>query len=230
MACLFSATSRAIMDPQFWRERWQQSQIGFHLDQVNPLLVDYWSRLKLPPASRVFVPLCGKTLDLVWLAGQGHQVVGVECSELAVQSFFEEQRLSYRLETIEHFNVYHTEDISIFQGDYFRLDAHQLGKIDAVYDRAALIAMPENMRPEYAGHLLNITPQAHAMLLITLQYLQAQMSGPPFSVTDDEVKQRYENHFHIDQLSQVDVLQHEPRFRERGLGSLHESVFLLTRR
>lgn len=217
------------MDPQFWRERWRQSRIGFHLNEVNPLLIEHWSQLELAPGSCVFVPLAGKTLDMMWLASEGYQVVAVECSELAVQAFFDEQRLVCRQYAIDNFNVYESDGIRIFQGDYFMLDHELLGEVDAIYDRAALIAMPDNLREDYSRQLLKCAPNSRQMLLVTLQYAGQLMQGPPFSVSDQDVSRLYGEGFDIRLLQQTDIGHEAGGYPNPGLDYLLETVFHLHR-
>ena len=218
------------MEQAFWQQRWQQNQTGFHLDRVNPALIAHWGDLNLPGGSTVLVPLCGKSLDLIWLAGQGHHVIGVECSELAVQAFFDEQKLAYRQADYKGFSVFNADNISILKGDYFDLDKELLEDVAAVYDRASLVAMPADMRKKYAELLKRCLPAHSQMLLITLNYDQQRMPGPPFAVSDGDVEQLYGDDFRIRPLLQQDILPEEQRFAEKGLDYLVETVFHLRAR
>lgn len=215
------------MQKDFWLDRWENQQIGFHQANVNSSLINHWSLIDAPDEGRVFVPLCGKSIDLVWLANQGYKVVAVEFSQLAVEAFFAEQNLTYELLTDGKLASYTSGNISIFQGDFFDLNASMLGTINAVFDRASLIALPEDMRRRYCEHMQVITNKA-SMLLVTMEYDQAVMNGPPFSVAESELDQRYSNHYLINQLDAVDLLATSPQFKERGLESLVEKVYKLT--
>lgn len=212
------------MQADFWHQRWEENRIGFHLEQVNPYLVEYWPSLGLAPASRVFVPLCGKSRDLLWLAGQGHEVIGVEISPIAVRAFFEENRLQPEVTTEGAFEIWSVEQITVLLGDFFELQPAQLGEVAGVYDRASLIALPAEMRPDYVAHLNALCPSA-PRLLITLDYDQAQMSGPPFAVSDAEVEALYADRGSLTRLAATDVLAENDRFRERGLERLVETVW-----
>lgn len=216
------------MEPEFWLQRWQENKIGFHLDEVNPLLVTYFPQLSIKPPARVFVPMCGKSVDMVWLRTQGYEVVAVEISLLAIETFFHEQQLQAQVDTIDGINRWRAQGIDIWCGDFFKLSATRLGEIDAIYDRAALIAMPENKRSDYAQHLLAITRQA-PQLLITLEYPQAQMTGPPFSVPTAEVRELYGDVYPglLAPMVSKDVLAEHDHFAARGLTALHENVFRL---
>ncbi|HID48915.1 MAG TPA: thiopurine S-methyltransferase [Chromatiales bacterium] len=212
------------MQPEFWRQRWRNNRIGFHLGQVNPYLVKYWPTLGLHAGSRVFVPLCGKSLDMLWLAEQGYEVVGVEISPIAVRAFFEENRLEPEITQQGAFEIWVVDQITILLGDFFELTPGQLGEVAAVYDRASLIALPADMRAGYVEHLHALCP-AVPRLLITLDYDQSRMAGPPFAVGDEEVRDLYAERGSLVRLAAEDVLADNPRFREQGLDRMVESVW-----
>ncbi|MDH5443955.1 MAG: thiopurine S-methyltransferase [Gammaproteobacteria bacterium] len=218
------------MEPDFWHDRWENDLIGFHLDEVNPMLKAFWPGLGLEQGSRVLVPLCGKTLDLVWLAEQGHEVVGVELSPLAVAAFFEEQGLKADKIVTESYELWRCGRISLICGDFFALTPEDIGVIDAIYDRAALIAMPEKMRPDYARQLNSLVSGPMKGLLLTLFYEQSQMSGPPFAVSPDEVQNLLSGNWLTEKCQDLDILEQNPRFKERGLNLLEEHVYLLRSR
>jgi len=217
------------MDPEFWQNRWQEKRIGFNQSAVNPLLIKYWSTLNLPADSRIFVPLCGKSIDMVWLAAQGYDVVGVELVESAVQAFFNEQN-------IEPTIFQHAENPAIicYQGkllgqkielwvaDIFALTSEDTGKIKAVYDKAALIALPADMRSKYSEQISEISGNA-PQLLITLNYDQSKKDGPPFSINHEQVQQYYGSHYQIAELaSEPDSIGSMPSLK------VSEQVWLLS--
>lgn len=178
------------MDARFWQERWEQNDIGFHRSEVNPLLVKFFPELALPTASRVFLPLCGKSLDIGWLLSRGHRVAGAELSRMAIEQLFAGLGVEpeiRRTGALEHFRAPH---LDIFVGDIFALTAAALGPVDAVYDRGALVALPGPMRSRYAAHLLALT-QGAPQLLIAYDYNQTLMDGPPFAISDAEVQRHY---------------------------------------
>ncbi|BCO30771.1 thiopurine S-methyltransferase [Thiohalobacter sp. COW1] len=214
------------MDPQFWLERWDNNQIGFHQDEINTHLQRFWPQLGLAPDSHVFVPLAGKTLDLLWLAAQGHRVTGVEISERAVRAFFDENDLTPQVRDTDGFRLWQAGEITLMEGDYFDLMPEELGPLDAVFDRASLIALPPAMRPGYARQLQRLAP-ACPVLLVTLDYDQDEMDGPPFAVSAGEVEQLYAASHRISPLDVLDVLAENARFRERGLTRLEERVYRL---
>lgn len=216
------------MKKDFWLERWERKEIGFHQDEINPYLRQYWQELHLALGSEVFVPLCGKSRDMLWLREQGHLVLGVELSALAVQAFFNENGYTQHHVSGGKFDRCEAHDIRILCGDFFDLCKDDLAKVSAVYDRASLVALPPEMRERYVRHLLGILPPATQILLITFEYPQAEMPGPPFAVTAGEVAAFYREHAEIRLLAQLDVLAQNPRFQERGLSRLQENIFLLT--
>lgn len=182
----------------------------------------------LAQGSRVLVPLCGKTLDLLWLAHQGHLVLGVELSEKAITDFFDEHQLKPSVSEEGAFKVFRAGDIEIRCGDFFALSPEDLLGCTALYDRAALIALPAQMRERYTAHLQNLLPSC-AGLLITLEYNQAEMPGPPFSVNDDEVRRLLGNHWQLEVLQEEDVLEESWKFVQSGVTRLDERVYRISK-
>lgn len=216
------------MENDFWHQRWQNNEIGFHKDRVNPYLISHWPDLTLQQTnSRVLVPCCGKSLDLVWLAQQGHDVVGIEISPLAVESFFSENSLTPEVKSFDQFTVYSVAGIEIYCGDLFELSTDIIGKIDAVYDRAAMIAMPPEMRSEYCRQIQRLSDNKAPILLITMEYPQSEMQGPPFSVNTDEVMSVYGDDYQVKLGETQEILKQEGRFREKGVSRMEEHVFTL---
>lgn len=218
------------MDPQFWLQRWQQGQTGWHRDGVMPLLEQHWHSLALAPGSRVLVPLCGKSLDMLWLSGQGFRVLGVDLSPLAIQQFFAEHQLDAQVHEAADGTHHVAGAIEIIRGDIFGLDAATLASCSSVYDRAAVIAMPQAMRERYAQHVYARLPTGARALMITLEYPQAEMDGPPFSVDQAEVQRLLAATWDITQLERRDILHSQPRFSAQGVTALHTAVYQLTRR
>jgi thiopurine S-methyltransferase len=218
------------MQPEFWHERWNAGQIGFHQSQVAGYLRQHWQDLGLGDRGRVFVPLCGKSLDLIWLRDRGHSVVGVELSDIALQAFCMENGISARRRRKQDFDIYEAPNLELRCGDFFALTPAKLGTIAAVYDRAALISWTPDLREPYVEHMTNLTPAGTETLLITLEYPQAQKAGPPFSVPKAEVERLYADRHAIQELSRQDVLASEPRMRARGVTELFEVCYRLTRR
>jgi thiopurine S-methyltransferase len=218
------------MKKDFWLERWEKEEIGFHQDEFNPYLRQYWQDLHVARDSVVFVPLCGKSRDMLWLREQGNQVLGVELSAIAVQAFFKENGYAPQHVSRGRFDRCEADGVRILCGDFFDLARVDLANVTAVYDRASLIALPPEMRERYVRHLVSILPSATQILLITVEYPQTEMQGPPFSVSPDEVEAVYREHAEVRQLANLDVLEQNPRFQQRGLSRLRENIFLLTLR
>jgi thiopurine S-methyltransferase len=178
------------LDPQFWHTRWQTNQIGFHEGAPNALLTGHFAALGLTPPGRVFVPLCGKSHDMDWLRAQGFEVLGAELSPLAAAQFFAERGLTPEITASGAHQRLSAAGVTIFVGDLFDLTAPQLGPIDALYDRGAIVALPPTLRARYATQLLALTSAA-PQLVIAFAYDQSKLSGPPFSVTEDELRAHY---------------------------------------
>jgi thiopurine S-methyltransferase len=218
------------MDTAFWQRRWEKGQIGFHLDRVNPRLQKYWPRLGVASGGPVFVPLCGKSLDMAWLVARGHPVTGIELSRIAVRQFFGEYGYPPGVVDDPPFTVYSAAGVSVLQGDFFALQPQHLQDVAATYDRAALIALPPAMRAGYARHLATLLAPGSLVLLITLEYDQREMQGPPFAVLEEEVHELLGGDFTVEQLELTMDLELPPRFRERGLRRMCERVYRLVRR
>ena len=188
------------MDLNFWRRLWDNNEIGFHQSNVNGLLADYFHMLSLPQNSRIFVPLCGKTQDIAWLLSQGHRVVGVELSKLAVEQLFADLDVVPKISNWGELLCYSAPDLDIFVGDIFVLFGDLLGCVDATYDRAALVALPTELRRRYGAHVAAIT-QSMPQFLICFEYDQAAMQGPPFSIGRKEVLEAYGAYYQIDPIA-----------------------------
>jgi len=212
----------------FWLERWEREEIGFHQNEVNPYLREYWPLLHSAEGGEVFVPLCGKTLDMLWLKQQGYSVLGVELSSVAVEAFFSENGLQASHINSPNFNTCEADNIRILCGDFFDLRKQQLSEVKAVYDRASLVALPPEMREQYARHLIEILPSKTQILLVTFDYPQTEMAGPPFAVSINEVNVLFRDYAEVKLLAGLDVLSQNPRFIERGLSRMYENIFLIT--
>jgi thiopurine S-methyltransferase len=209
------------MEKQFWIKRWQDDIIGFHKQVANPLLINYLPNLNLAPQARVLIPLCGKSLDIQYLLLQGHRVVGVELSEKAIIQLFKELDIIPKIIKLKKLIHYSATNLDIYVGDLFETTKEIIGAVDAIYDRAALIALPLEMRIKYSKHLTNISNCA-AQLLITIEYDQNELQGPPFSITSTEVNDHYANLYKINNLESLSVPD-----GLKGKYKAHENVWLL---
>ena len=192
------------METSFWHKRWESNEIAFHEKAPNPLLLKYFHQLSLTKGSRVFVPLCGKTLDIPWLLSHGYRVAGAELSKLAIEQLFAELKVEPTISSVGAIDHYSAKDLDIFVGDIFSLTRGMLGPVDAIYDRAALVALPEEMRIRYTAHLTEITRKA-PQLLICYEYDQQAVGGPPFSISKEEVNRHYHKLYTVTLLASSDV-------------------------
>jgi thiopurine S-methyltransferase len=215
------------MRPGFWYERWEQGQIGFHQREVNRHLQQFWDRLPISEEGDVFIPLCGKSLDLLWLRAQGHRVMGVEISPIAVRDFFRDNRLNPAISQQGPFKRYDADGLTILLGDFFDLTPNDLEQVCGVYDRASLVALPAEMRLDYARHFNSILPAGISSLLVSMEYEPREMAGPPFAVHEAEIYQLFAKRYQITLLLTLNILAENPQFVRRGVSALQEKVYLL---
>ena len=192
------------MDAGFWHRRWEQKDIGFHESDVNGLLVDHFKDLPIQEKANVFVPLCGKTLSIAWLMAKGYSVVGVELNQTAIEELFEELDVIPEIEEKGGLKIYNAPSLTVFVGDFFALSNDLIGPVDAVFDRAALVALPQTMRADYTQHLMEITNKA-PQLLIVYEYDESLMKGPPFPIPEKEVKSHYQDRYQVSLLNRYEM-------------------------
>ncbi len=215
------------MDAEFWHERWREGRIRFHQGQPNGLMLKHWPQLVAQPAGDVFVPLCGKSLDMTWLAQRGHHVIGVELSDIAVRDYFQEHGLTPDVRREGDFEVLSAGRVELWCGDYFAFPKERLVNVVAAYDRASLFALPPELRRRYADTFMDLMPPTARTLLMTFAYDQSEMSGPPFAVHDNEVFDLYGNRLAVNLLETRDALAGAGDLQDRGLSALTVSVFAL---
>lgn len=221
----------------FWKARWSEQRIGFHLPQVNPLLMTFASRwlgveTLEPPAAlngrRVLVPLCGKTVDLLWLAERGAQVVGVEFIEQAAAAFFQEASIAVSFRREDDVTVYRSTEpglnLEIWVADFLKLSAHKLGGFDAVYDRAALIALDPRTRAAYSDCVAQLSHPGARLLLVTVEHDGG--SGPPFSTSETDVRSIWDGKFEVELVSYEDLLGPDATYRDRAYQVYRERAWL----
>lgn len=207
------------MEANFWHDMWASGVVGFHQPEVNSFLKNNWSKFGLQGNEHVLVPLCGKSLDMLWLAKQGHPVLGVELSAKALAEFGSENSLTAEAIEQDNYSGYKMPDMTLLCGDFFDLTAEQCADIKVVYDRAALVALPPEMRKQYVAHLQTILPAGCQFLLVTMEYDQSVMPGPPFSVTEQEVRSLFEFFATVTKVEEV-------AFKRKGTNAL-EKVFVI---
>lgn len=217
------------MKGDYWISRWEKNEIGFHMGMPHPALMKCWSTLKVKPSGTVLVPLCGKTLDLLWLAEQGYNVIGVEISQLAVEAFFDENKLTYEIFSQGALTGYRHQNITIFCGDFFNVSRAALPSIDAVYDRAALIALPEDLRIRYAKHLTELM-SLHSQMLVILVQTPDNVEGPPFPIFLDELHRLYpKENFQITECASIPVPEIMEHLVSKGYQTMTEATYHVER-
>jgi thiopurine S-methyltransferase len=217
------------MDHDFWHQRWVEDQLGFHQEKINSRLRKFWPQLGVAENECVFVPLCGKSLDMVWLASEDFRVFGVELSPIACRDFFTENGIDFQEVPCGQFRRFSGHGVELWSGDFFALTSSDLSDVRAVYDRASLVALPAMMRGDYANHLARVLRVGTEVLLLSMEYDQGKMNGPPFSVREEEVISLFERNFELELLSQASGPEIVGNLSERGLDTLTEKVYLLTR-
>jgi len=218
------------MESDFWIKKWEEKEIGFHQNDYNPDLLEYFNHLNIDKRSEVLVPLCGKTKDMMWLYEQGYKVYGVELSPVAVMEFFQENDLLYNISLYKNHQCFHTTDhrINIFCGDIFKFEEdYKLPEFKAVFDRAAMVALPEQKRIEYANTLMKLAPKA-SHLLITFEYDQDKASGPPFSVSEEEIKKLF-NEMSCKVLKSEEMSASIDKFKKSGIEKILKKTLLIIR-
>jgi len=208
-----------VITNDFWLDRWQTGRIGFHQEGVESKLIEFWPTL--PKNSRVLVPLCGKSNDLIWLAEQGYQVTGVELSSLAVVQFLGDNDFAYDAHQEGDLKIYTVKELPlrIIEGDYF---SFQENGFDACYDRAAMVAMPDSKRAHYTSHTLERLSKKAFVLVISLRY-DGIKNSPPFSLEDTSVSALWGNN--IKKIASEDLAQTNPRYKEQGHTFFEESTW-----
>ncbi|MGH8124500.1 MAG: thiopurine S-methyltransferase [Rhodanobacteraceae bacterium] len=221
------------MDTEYWLKRWREGRTGWHHAEVMPLLAGHWPGLDAPAGSRVLVPLCGKSVDMLWFSRRGMHVLGVDVSPVAIESFLAENHLHARTRSGAdgiHYAITNSPgggEIEIINGDIFSIDPATLAGCNALYDRAGTIALPAASRERLAREVYVKLPAGSHGLLIALDYPEGEMQGPPFSVDEAEVHRLFGSHWSIDLLERRDILASQTSFFEQGVTALHTGVYAL---
>ncbi|MEM7776674.1 MAG: thiopurine S-methyltransferase [Pseudomonadota bacterium] len=216
------------MDAEFWHIRWRENRIAFHQGDTNKLLMKHWPAICPDKNATVFVPLCGKSVDMIWLAERGHTVIGVELSDVAIDAFFAENGLTPTPTEQDGFIIKSSGSIALWCGDFFALEPRHVSAVSAVYDRASLIALPPELRQRYAVHMGRTLPKSAQTLLLTITYDQSEMDGPPFSVTTDEVQDIYGEWATVNHLETRDAFAGSQNLQERGVTAVTTSVYRIS--
>jgi thiopurine S-methyltransferase len=211
-----------------WHSHWTKKSPGFHEGRVNVYLQQYLKLFRLQSGDTIFMPLCGKAVDILWLSELGFKVVGVELSRVAVEAFFDESGLEFTLRESGKLMLYEAPNIALYQGDFMHLEPQILSTCKLVYDRASIVAIELSNRVAYKKKMLELVPVATPMLMVTLSYNQRQMAGPPFSVPVNEITELYQPEYQVEMLQSCEQIDERPRWKERGLESLIETALRLT--
>lgn len=217
------------MEHSYWSGRWRKNKIGFHSGEADDALVQHWEKLGTEQ-TRVFVPLCGKSLDMVWLAQRGCRVTGVEFVERACREFFAEQNLNPEIETINGAKKYSSGPYEIWCADLMKLPGTVIRECGAVYDRASLVALPTGLREPYVEKIAENLRHGIKYLLVSFEYDQLAMAGPPFSIPQNEIHELYSRWFDVQLVEKTEIIQDLKKFRDRGLESLQKMMYVLTRK
>ncbi|WP_373017682.1 thiopurine S-methyltransferase [Thiomicrorhabdus sp.] len=207
------------MQADFWHDMWESGVVGFHQTEINAFLQGFWQKLELAGDETVLVPLCGKSLDMLWLKQQGHKVLGIELSQKALDEFISENHIEAEPVQQDKFCAYELDAMTLLCGDFFHLTADDCRDVKAVYDRAAIVALPEEMRRRYVEHLKLILPKDTQFLMVTMEYDQSQLPGPPFSVSETELRSLFADFAQVDKIS-------EQAFSRKGVAAV-EKVFVM---
>lgn len=218
------------MEEKFWLERWEQNDIGFHKEEPHHYLLRFFDRLQVKPGDTIFIPLCGKSPDLVWLNSRDLEVVGVELSRLALDAFIEENKLVGSWSTAAGMPCWLGKRYKLYCGDFFQLAEDDLGAVRAAYDRGSLVALPKEMRDDYVRQLTSLIPVGSKVLVVSYEYDQIETYGPPFSVPMTEIESLFADNFTIELLAEDDTLWSHQGLAARGVTKLTEFAVLMTRK
>ena len=210
-----------------WLKFWENNETNWHGDRITQELVEYFELFELETRDKVFVPLCGKSLDMIYIMNQGFSVVGVEISEIGVRQFFSENNLAYKITKVDDFDLYSTENLEIYCGDFFALTSKHLNNVKSVFDRKSLIALEPEVRQKYVKHLNDIISLGARILLVTLQYPQYQMSGPPFSVDKSEVESLFSMTFESRELRSFNDIENGLKLERAGVDFINNAAYCL---
>ncbi|WDE00919.1 thiopurine S-methyltransferase [Thalassomonas actiniarum] len=216
------------MDKIFWHNCWERNTLGFHQQEIHPFLSRYLEKLLRDEDKHVLVPLCGKSLDMAWLA-ERMQVSGAELSEIACRDFFQEKDIPYQSRREGDFQLFSYDNLNLWQGDFFKLAPKLLSGVDWIYDRAALIALPEAMQQAYVDKLLSFMTEDTRILLVSVEYPSEEMPGPPFPVFEQDLRRLFAVNKKL-KIEKLATLPHEDkRFAQRtfDVSSLAETLYLI---
>lgn len=212
------------MEAQFWKKAWDEGRIGFHRGEFHPELLKYFPLLEAKGEQSILVPLCGKTLDITWLSHQELYVTGLELCQKAVLEYFKDHAIeNYEVEE----NTYTHQNITLEVGDFF--NHNRESGYDFIYDRAAIVALPPEMRTRYAKKCLELLRPQGKSLLIAFEYDQSKIDGPPFNVSEEEINSLFGKEAKVELLDTQSEKPKNPKFQEAGLERFTQKVYLITK-
>jgi thiopurine S-methyltransferase len=216
------------MELSYWQSRWQKGNTGWHMDTVYPPLPHLWNQIGMNSDTRVLVPLCGKSLDLLWLTDHCDTVTGVDISPKALQHVMQKHSESFIKDTSHGFTIYRSDSLVLWEGDFAKLPSDQIPPQNLIYDKASIIALPPEKRQRHAEKMIELSSFNTQILIQIFEYDQNEMNGPPFSVEEQELKRLFGNQFKLKCLHEQSKLEELQKFKQRGLSShLIEKIFHL---
>ncbi len=217
------------MNNEFWLNKWKTNDIAFHEKDANPDLINYLSELNLHQGDCIFVPFCGKSKDMLWLAEKGFNVIGVELSTIACNDFFSELNITPTIVQKPKFSVYQYKNIKLFCGDLFDLTSADLSSVKAIYDCKALIALPFNLRKKYVDHIISCT-QTKINILVLTRESNSVVTPPPFPINKAEIDLLFNSHFDVKQIKNRPLPSIPERLVKKGYADISECVYLISER
>ncbi len=219
------------MEISYWKSRWRKNNTGWHMTEVYPMLPELWPKLALRDNATVLVPLCGKSRDMQWLAAQGFHIIGVEASSKALEQFMQSSDRQFSRTHSHGYTVFTSTDINLWQGNFLNLPQRAIGPVNAIYDKASIVALPPEMRKEYSRKLLNLCNDTTEIFLQSFEYEQKEMNGPPFSVDENEIRSHFDQRFNITLMNERSIFENVKKFQQRGLSSYFiEKIYHLSPR
>lgn len=217
------------MEHKFWHKKWEKNEIGFHLDSYNPILTKHWIDFKsnFSKLGSVLIPLCGKSKDILFFSDMGLKVTGVELSEDAIIAFFKENNLAYNVSIVNNSKLYSCleKDIQIFNCDILTLSHKDLGKVEMIYDRASIVALPQKIRTDYVKWIHEIKNNETKVFMNVFEF--DAPNGPPFSITLSDIKNYFSDSFTVTLIESIDIEAHKIQIHKNDISWLKSQIYFL---
>ncbi|XP_013388873.1 probable thiopurine S-methyltransferase [Lingula anatina] len=210
-----------------WIGAWERNSTRWHMPNVNCFLEEFLDVLLAgKKAAKILVPLCGKTIDMKWLADLGHTVIGVDGAEKAATEFFTEQNIAYKVEPCDAIQgtlcCSMDNKIRIYVGDFFKFNQDFEGQFDAIWDRASLVAIDESDRLQYVNILNSVLKPGCHCLIEAMDFIPSEKSGSPHAIPLECVRELFGNDYNVKLLKCING-------QEDGFYSLAPFAPLLSR-